>query len=158
MNKLMLADVAIVALLLGACKQNTQEVGPDLTTPLAGQFSGTYFIDNYTSSQPNSVTGSSASVQFERKDNNTLTVEVKINDGLTQVNDRFDAEINQLSLVEEGRSPVAGLRSRYQFNITNLNNRGSCSSHLNLYDSGRIEGGLVYIDSSGKLIGLVFLP
>ncbi|GAB3899198.1 hypothetical protein [Spirosoma agri] len=154
MNKFALIMLGLMAVILGGCSQTSQEATPDLATSLAGQFNATYLIVDPTSQQSPS-SGSLSLVQLKRKNNNTLTIEVKIDDGPVQVNDRYEAVITPTNLEGDGLL-IPGLRSRYNLTAPNLNRKGSGVSSLNLYQDGKVRGGLAYVNSTGQLISLAF--
>lgn len=156
MNKFALVTLGLTILTLGSCQQSNQEAAPDLATSLVGQFRATYLISDPTG-QKSSLSGSLSEVKLGRKNNNTLTVEVKINDGTVQVDDHYDATIAPTNLDGDGLL-IPGLRSRYSLTAPNLNNKGSGVSFLNLYQDGKIRGGLGYINSSGQVVSLAFIP
>lgn len=155
MNKLALLMLSLITLSLGGCRQNDQEATPDLATSLVGQFKATYLIADPTTQQSSS-SGSLSLVQLERKNNNTLAVKVKIDDGAVQVNDRFDAVVTPTNLEGDGLL-IPGLRSRYNLTASNLNGKGSGVSSLNLYQDGKIRGGLSYVNSLGQIVSLAFV-
>ena len=145
-----------LALFLVACKDNNQPVGPDLATSLVGKFNATYLITG-PASQSNSLNGSQAFVQFERKSNNTLTINVKINDRVVQVNDQYDAVITTESLEKDGLQRP-GLRNLFRLTADNLDGKGSGASTVYLYNDGQILGGIAYIDALGRIVSLAFVP
>ena len=155
MDKLALVMLGLITIALGGCKQSNQEATPDLATSLVGQFRATYLISDPTTQQSSS-SGSLSLVQLERKNNNTLTIKVKIDDGAVQVTDHYDAVITPANLEEDGLL-IPGLRSRYNLTASNLNGKGSGVSSLNLYQDGKVRGGLAYVNSLGQLVSLAFV-
>lgn len=156
MNKLALVLLVPVTTALGGCSRSNQDATPDLATALVGQFSATYLITDPTSQQSSS-SGSRSLVQLERKNSNTLTIKVTIDDGAVQVNDQYEAVITPTNLAGDGLL-IPGLRSRYNLTASNLNGKGSGVSSLNLYQDGKIRGGLTYVNSLGQIVSLSFVP
>ena len=155
MNKLALVMLSLIMVTLAGCRQSNQEATPDLATSLVGQFRATYLISDPTNQQ-GSASGSLSLVQLERKNNNTLTIKVKIDDGAVQVNDQYEAVITPTTLEGDGLL-IPGLRSRYNLTASNLNNKGSGVSSLNLYQDGKVRGGLAYVNSLGQIVSLAFV-
>lgn len=155
MNKLALVMLSLITIALGGCRQSNQEATPDLATSLVGQYKATYLISDPTNQQSSS-SGSLSLVQLDRKNNNTLAVKVKIDDGAVQVNDYYEAVITPTNLEGDGLL-IPGLRSRYNLTASNLNRKGSSVSSLNLYQDGKVRGGLAYVNSLGQIVSLAFV-
>ncbi|CCH57047.1 hypothetical protein BN8_06446 [Fibrisoma limi BUZ 3] len=142
----------VLTLWLGACRE--KEVGPDLTTPLTGQFGVSYLIVNLSAGVSNSGPGANATVELRRKNNNTLTVTVKINDAQIQISDQFDATVTPTSL-DNYHLRTPGLRSVYEVTYT-TSDRSTGKSYINLFNDGTIRGSFGYVNPSDLMISLGF--
>jgi|GEM_PF-4506667 len=142
--------VFMLTFCLGACRE--KEVGPDLTSPLTGQFGASYLIVNLTTGVSNSGPGTNSTVELRRKTNNTLLVTVKINDPQIQITDQFEATVTPTS-VERDNVRIPGLRSVYEATYkTSVRSTGK--SLINLYNDGKIRGSFGYVNSDSLMISL----
>lgn len=152
MNKLVWISCVGVATVLTACREVNQEATPDLASPLVGKFNVTYLIAGPMSQTRQGGTGSF--VRLERKSNNTLLVKVRIDDGMVQVNDQYEARITPVSLQAYSQQE-AGLRSRYSLTAANLSPLGGESvSQISLFQDGTIRAALGYVNSLGQTVSL----
>jgi len=133
---------------LGACRD--KDTSPDLTSSLVAQLPATYLV---TGVDGKTLSGANATVEFERKSNDKLLAKIKINDGQVQVDDRLEITVMAIGLEGDGLR-LPGLKSRYQLSYTYLRNKGV--SDVNLYQDGKIRGGIGYYKSTSQLVSVAF--
>ena len=115
MAKRVIYAIVALTLLIEACQP--KEVTPDLTTALTGQHQVDYLVVDFATNQTYSGgPGIHSLAQFTRKNNNTLIIEIQIQDSTLQLNDFFQATVSPGNLSEDGLL-IPGLQSRYKFHI-----------------------------------------
>ena len=142
------------ALFLVSCKPE-KDVGPDLTTPLVGQYFGDYLIIGLGIA-PQGLTPSPAAltiVRIQRKNNNTITVTLIIKDGDVMEDKQFDAAIIPLNSRDDTLLRP-GLKALYQVDGTKAG--ASQLTRLHLYTDGKVLGQFVYINSANQMVAVSF--
>ncbi len=121
-----------------SCKPE-KDVGPDLTTPLVGQYIGDYMIGG-AGTGPQGITSSPTGLtltKIQRKNNHEINITLIINDGSIQVNKRFDATVT-IDPPEEGYSQPRPTKYRVAWELG--------TSILTLDKDGKLRGGFGYYE------------
>jgi hypothetical protein len=156
MTNFLSVSLLCFTLFFGACKQGEREVGPDLATALISKSNATYLITTPLAA-PVPLQGANAVVKFDRVNNNTLNVTVRIDDGAVQVDEQYRAAVVVGSAADDGLL-ITGLRNVYKLKADHLNKMGYGVSHVYLYEDGKVRGGVSYVNAAGQLIMLSFIP
>jgi hypothetical protein len=155
MSKCVIHAMIAFAMLVGACQ--SKEVTPDLTTALTGQHQVDYLIVDFATNQTYSGgPGIHALVHFTRKNNNTLIIEIQIQDSTIQLNDFFQATVSPGNLSDDGLG-IPGLQSRYKISYE-VSNKSSGEGGINLYKDGKIRGSLGYVNKDGYTVSVGIHP
>jgi hypothetical protein len=155
MSKCVIHAIVALTLLVGACQP--KEITPDLTTALTGQHQVDYLIVDFATNQTYSGgPGIHSLAHFTRKNNNTLIIEIQIQDSTIQLNDFFQATVSPGNLSDDGLL-IPGLESRYKISYQ-VTNKSSGVGEINLYKDGKIRGSIGYVNKEGYNVSVGILP
>ncbi len=160
MKKHLILFLPLLMLATVACRDSS-DVGPDLTTQLVGQYKIQYLVSSWDGLVRQETPTAKAFLILERKNNSTLTVRVKIDDGPVQVNDQMEATVSLADKADDYLF-LPNLDSRYKLITTYYTDRNKKQSEgisfLNRYRDGKIRGTLGYSQSTTRIFSIGILP
>lgn len=144
--------IVSLIVIFGSCKEK-ENPGPDLTSQLVGIHNTDYLILNQNDRSvvaQAKLNVANSLVKFSRKNNNTLIVQITLNDAKIEVKESFEAIVSEDNDSSDhfGRG---GLLNNYRL-IYKSTNGQEYNTGISLYKSGNVIGGLSYAVNKKDLI------